>query len=425
MSTLYKMIELLRKRNVILTPELEGAFYRVDLRSFVEEEYAFLACEDVPLPCYHSGDQVELLPSPRMAAIALQLLDVEKGSDILIFGANGGYLAALAFELSRGGRVQVVEENTQFAKTTRRNLSRSGYDSSIQVSSSMPQDEWSRVLFLRLTKTVPEGLRGALDDMGVLVYPRRTADRYEFVKFVRNGEEFLELAIREAPTAEVVGPSSSSLDVSAALALEELLRNVWRDRPLSSQHRYFEELTESTFLGGPWDEGSLGREEMREFRLAKKVFQLAYIYQMLGELENAEGLYRKSIDVYATAEAHTFLGWTYSFADRLDDAIEECKRAIKVDPTFGNPYNDIGAYLIQLGRLDEAISWLRRATKAERYCCYFYAHCNLGRVYMMKGDLAAAKQELERALEINPAYELARRLLQEADRLLKFSGSSP
>jgi tetratricopeptide (TPR) repeat protein len=66
--------------------------------------------------------------------------------------------------------------------------------------------------------------------------------------------------------------------------------------------------------------------------------------------------------LHPTAEAHTFLGWTYHFQGRLDDAIAECKRAIEIDPEFGNPYNDIGAYLIELKRFDGAIPWLERAT---------------------------------------------------------------
>ncbi|NIO09761.1 MAG: tetratricopeptide repeat protein, partial [Deltaproteobacteria bacterium] len=46
---------------------------------------------------------------------------------------------------------------------------------------------------------------------------------------------------------------------------------------------------------------------------------------------------------FPTAEAYTFLGWTYSFMGQLNEAIEECQRAITLDPDFGNPYNDIGA----------------------------------------------------------------------------------
>ena len=52
----------------------------------------------------------------------------------------------------------------------------------------------------------------------------------------------------------------------------------------------------------------------------------------LEALEEAILLYTRSIAVCPTAEAHTFLGWAYSFKNRLDDAIDECKKAISVDP---------------------------------------------------------------------------------------------
>ena len=47
----------------------------------------------------------------------------------------------------------------------------------------------------------------------------------------------------------------------------------------------------------------------------------------------------------------------------LDDAIAQCEIAIELDPEFGNPYNDIGVYLMQQQRLDEAIPWLERANR--------------------------------------------------------------
>src|SRR5438093_13111097 len=81
--------------------------------------------------------------------------------------------------------------------------------------------------------------------------------------------------------------------------------------------------------------------------LAARLFEEAYRKQMNGEFEDAAGLYKKSIESFPTAEAYTFLGWTYSFMGRIDDAIAECRKAIEVDPTFGNPYNDIGAYLLR------------------------------------------------------------------------------
>lgn len=132
----------------------------------------------------------------------------------------------------------------------------------------------------------------------------------------------------------------------------------------------------------------------RKARLEKALglLQQAYDRQMSGELEEAITLYQASIALHPTAEAHTFLGWTYSFQGRLEESIQECHKAIEVDPDFGNPYNDIGAYLIELDRLDEAIPWLERATTATRYDSYHFPWFNLGRVY-------EAKEQLNRALE--------------------------
>lgn len=148
-------------------------------------------------------------------------------------------------------------------------------------------------------------------------------------------------------------------------------------------------------------------------RRALELLQEAYREQMRGQLEQAVQLYTESLAAYPTAEAHTFLGWTYSFLERLDDAIEECKKAIAVDPDFGNPYNDIGSYLIKLGRPDEAIPWLERAVTAPRYEPRHYPHCNLGRVYRAKGMLNKAIEEFEKALRIEPEYPAARDALAE------------
>src|SRR2546427_10097052 len=108
-------------------------------------------------------------------------------------------------------------------------------------------------------------------------------------------------------------------------------------------------------------------EERQTLRQATKLWQEAYRYQMEGELDRAIERYQRSIEVHPTAEAHTFLGWTYSFQGRLEEATQECLRAIDVDPDFGNPYNDIGCYLMQQGKLDEAVAGLEGAKQAKRY----------------------------------------------------------
>src|SRR3990172_6748530 len=88
---------------------------------------------------------------------------------------------------------------------------------------------------------------------------------------------------------------------------------------------------------------------------ALELIQRAMNFQMSGDMDESIRLYRESIAVCPTADAHTYLGWAYSFQGRIDDAIAECEIAIKLDPEFGNPYNDIGVYLMQQEKFDEAL----------------------------------------------------------------------
>jgi Tfp pilus assembly protein PilF len=137
-------------------------------------------------------------------------------------------------------------------------------------------------------------------------------------------------------------------------------------------------------------------------RRAIALWNEALQHQMRGEFEDAIALYTKSIELCPTAEAHTYRGWTYSMLGRVDEAIAECKRAIAVDPSFGNPYNDIGAYLIAKGEFDAAIEWLEKAQRAPRYEPRHYPHMNLGRVYAAKGMVKQAIAEFEQALSFAP-----------------------
>ena len=151
--------------------------------------------------------------------------------------------------------------------------------------------------------------------------------------------------------------------------------------------------------------GDFHREE------AMRHFQEAYEKQMKGELQPAIALYQKSLELFPTAEAYTFLGWAYSMQGRYDAAIGECEKAIKMDPDFGNPYNDIGAYLIEKGRLDEAVDWLEKATQAKRYESYCYPYYNLGRIWERKGNWFRAYEAYQNALKDNPEYTLAQKAM--------------
>lgn len=150
---------------------------------------------------------------------------------------------------------------------------------------------------------------------------------------------------------------------------------------------------------------------------AEQLYNAGYLLSLLGQHEEAIRLFDESLEIEPTAEAYTFKGWTYSHMGKLERAIEEAEQAIRLDPDFGNPYNDIGVYLIELGKDDAAVPYLEKAMKAKRYCCYQFAHFNMGRIYLKKKQYDKAREEFQKSLAIDPDYEPARQrleLLQQA-----------
>lgn len=93
---------------------------------------------------------------------------------------------------------------------------------------------------------------------------------------------------------------------------------------------------------------------------ALELFHRGWECQQGGDLQGAVRLYQASIAEEPTAEAHTFLGWVYSFEGRYEEAIAECKRAIAEAPRYQSPQ---------------------------------FPHMNLARIHEERGDLLYAVKE--------------------------------
>jgi tetratricopeptide (TPR) repeat protein len=153
-------------------------------------------------------------------------------------------------------------------------------------------------------------------------------------------------------------------------------------------------------------------------RAAIALFNEAFEAQQAGDYDAAIKLYKQSIDAFPTAEAYTFLGWTYSFQGQYDLAITECLAAISVDANFGNPYNDIGSYLMAKGNLYDCVRWFKLAMQATRYEARAYPHFNLAVVYEKRGDFLAAAKHYGLALDEQPNYAQAYKALRKLQERL-------
>ena len=155
------------------------------------------------------------------------------------------------------------------------------------------------------------------------------------------------------------------------------------------------------------------QEDREKGAFARSLWIRGYQAQMDGEIEKALQCYKESIQTHPTAEAHTFLGWAYSYLGDWEGAIGECKKAIAVDPSFGNPYNDIGAYYIEQEKWEKAVPWLKKAIRSERYEPRHYPHFNLGRVYLHQGKMSQALEQFKKSLEQYPDYAPAIQMIAQ------------
>jgi Tfp pilus assembly protein PilF len=150
---------------------------------------------------------------------------------------------------------------------------------------------------------------------------------------------------------------------------------------------------------------------------ADKLTQKARIHIADGNMDDAIEAFHKSIESHPTAEAYTNLAWVLSLKGEYDMAIEHCKTAISLDSDLGNPYNDIGSYLIRKARYMEAIPWLERAIISKRYDTRHFPHINLGRIYTTIGRVDSAIEEFHKALAFAPKHPEIEKVLEHLQKL--------
>jgi tetratricopeptide (TPR) repeat protein len=157
----------------------------------------------------------------------------------------------------------------------------------------------------------------------------------------------------------------------------------------------------------------MNSSEFKTRTLAQALFEEAVELQRRRQYPRAIELYTASLALHPGARTYAYRGWAHSFLGHYEQAIEDCRRALELDPQYGNAYNDIGAYLIELGRSDEAIAWLEQAIRTPRREARCYPFMNLARIYLGKGELRRALQTVRECLSVDPSYTPARQAVEQ------------
>ncbi len=107
---------------------------------------------------------------------------------------------------------------------------------------------------------------------------------------------------------------------------------------------------------------------------------------------------------------NTTLGWMFFFARQYDQAIEQFKRALEIEPNFVPAHFWLAQAYEQKGMFQEAISEFQKAVTLSRSSSYTIA--SLAHAFAVSGDKVKAKELLEQLKELSreryiSAYEIA------------------
>ena len=146
---------------------------------------------------------------------------------------------------------------------------------------------------------------------------------------------------------------------------------------------------------------------------AYALWQQGYLLHLNGRYQAAVDSFRESIEILPTAEGHTFLGWSLSMLGHIEASprrMREGHRARSGLRQSLQRYRSVPDGARPPGRGGAVVR--EGDSSAKRYCCYQFAHFNLGHVRLKQGDYHAAKRSFEEALRHDPDYLPARMALE-------------
>lgn len=107
---------------------------------------------------------------------------------------------------------------------------------------------------------------------------------------------------------------------------------------------------------------------------------------------------------------HNNLGIEYEKRNRLDDAEQHYKAALRLTPDFPEAYTNLSLVYLRRGWLDGAQQAAISALKLNPN--YMYAHYNLGLIYIKMGLKDEARKEFETTLKLSPNDRGAQKILE-------------
>ena len=168
---------------------------------------------------------------------------------------------------------------------------------------------------------------------------------------------------------------------------------------------------------GTWKDGIT----LWNYAIEKEPMKVPRAYNNLGMALMDKGRIDEAVENFkialrldpANANANAFnnLGVAYKSKGLYDKAIEQFQAALRIKPDDPETHNNLGVVYRYTGLIDKAIEEHRIALSLKP--AYAEAHFNLGIIYLDKGDKDKAREEFEAGLKIKPDDQKARQVLND------------
>ena len=141
-------------------------------------------------------------------------------------------------------------------------------------------------------------------------------------------------------------------------------------------------------------------------------YNLACTLNFRGQVDEAIEEFRTAIRLQPAAVAYKSLGAAYQAKGSINEAIEQYQLALRLQPDDVGAHSSLAAAYADSGALEKAIEHFRIVVQLQPDSAN--AQYNLGTAYLEKGRPAAAIPHLETAVRLNPAEPLFRSDLDRA-----------
>jgi len=157
------------------------------------------------------------------------------------------------------------------------------------------------------------------------------------------------------------------------------------------------ELEEISSEEGPIEALNFRREDkyLKFFEQAQKLVAAKKMQEALPVIRDAKRF--KETPMIITLEA-----WCQFALGKPQIAQSLCLRAIELDAEYGPAYNDLGSYLLEEDKLDDALKFFAKAKHASFFPQREYPYINCGRVYLKRQNYVLAYEEFLNASILSP-----------------------